>query len=101
MTDETAGNYAVIYVPTLRERLWRRVGFRFHLGDEPEGTETFPGWMRTNIRLDFGWLDRLRLLLTGRLRVTLSSHFDALSPAVVKSRLDWTIAAPGDGSGCP
>jgi hypothetical protein len=83
-------------LPTRTQRFWRWVGFRFHLGDEPEGAETMPGWMQTKAHFQFGIADRIRLLLTGRITVTLSTHIDTPSPDVCKTRLDWLIHAPGD-----
>ena len=83
-------------VPTLTERFWKAVGFHYHLGDEPPDADLLPGWMRTDMSLDFGWSDRLRLLLTGRLRISSIVHFDTPSPEVCKSRMDWRILAPGD-----
>lgn len=93
MSDASA-NYASVYVPNRRERFWRSLGFRFHLGDEPEGVDALSGWMRTDTSFNFGWFDRFRLLLTGRLRVSVTVHFDTPSPAVCKSRIDWRIVAP-------
>ncbi len=84
-------NQAFIHVPTLRERILRRLGYRYHLGVEPEGCEALDGWMRTDIRLHFGWADRLRLLATGRLFIASVVHTDTPSPAVCKSRVDWMI----------
>lgn len=96
MTEHLAVDQALTRIPTLRERFWRAVGFHYHHGDEPEGTETLQGWSYTNVRFQFGWPDRLRLLLTGRLKVVVVSHFDAPSPDIVKNRIDWLIAAPGE-----
>lgn len=84
-------NTAFFHEPTLAERIWRRLGFRYHLGDEPEGCESLEGWMRTDIHLRFGWADRLRLLATGRLFIASIVHTDTPSPAVCKSRVDWMI----------
>lgn len=92
----TVEGYAAHHVPTLRERFWRALGFRYHLGEEPEGVEALEGWMRTDMRLEFSIADRLRLLLTGRLFVASIVHTDAPSPSVCKSRLDWRIYAPGE-----
>ena len=89
MTDTT--NQAFQPVPTLGERIRRRLGFRYHLGDEPEGCEALEGWMRTDIRLRFGWADRIRLLTTGRLFIACIVHTDTPSPDVCKSRVDWMI----------
>lgn len=84
-------NQASIHVPTLRQRILRRLGYRYHLGDAPVGGDVMQGWMRTDIRLHFGWADRLRLLATGRLFIASIVHTDTPSPAVCKSRVDWMI----------
>ena len=93
MTDAT--NNAMYHMPSLRERFWRKIGYTYHLGDEPEGADVLPGWMRTDMRLHFGWADRLRLLLTGRLFIASIVSTDTPSPSVCKSRMDWRIVAPG------
>lgn len=87
-------NYAAIHVPTLRERFWRKLGFRYHLGDEPEGVETLAGWMRTDIRLHFSIADRMRLLVSGRLFVASIVHTDTPSASICKSRVDFRIEEP-------
>ncbi|MGO6998979.1 hypothetical protein [Rhizobium leguminosarum] len=87
---------AMFHKPTLKERLLRKLGFRYHLGDEPEGVGQLEGWMRTDIRLDFSIADRLRLLLTGRLFVVSIVHTDNPSASICKSRVDWRIFAPGE-----
>lgn len=91
-------NEAMFQKPTLLRRFWRSLGFRYHLGDEPDGINTLDGWMRTDMRLEFGVVDRLRLLLTGRLFVASIVHMDTPSPAICKSRLGWRIYAPGERS---
>jgi len=93
MTDATNGVYT--FKPTLKQRFWRALGFHFHLGEEPEGIDRLPGWMKTEISLNFGWIDRLRLLMTGRLRVHSTVYFDTPSPMVCKSRVDWHALPPG------
>lgn len=97
MTDTakpTEGGY-MVYTPTLRERFWRKLGFRYHLGEEPEGPE-LQGWMQTVAGLRLSFTDRLRILLTGHLRIKLTMSIDTPSPATVKTRMDWEIRAPGD-----
>ena len=89
-------NTAFFREPTLRERIWRRLGFRYHLGEEPEGCEALQGWMRTDIGLHFGLADRLRLLATGRLFIASVVHTDTPSAMLTKSRVDWMIKAPGE-----
>jgi hypothetical protein len=88
-------NTARMHVPTLAERFWRKMGFHYHLGDEPEGTEKMTGWMQTTARFDFSVLDRLRLLMTGRLKVVLSIHTDGKVDNAI-SRVDYEIKYPGD-----
>lgn len=83
------------YKPTRVERLWRCLGFRYHLGEEPEGVENMPGWFVTETRFHFTLADRLRLLISGRLRVRLTGHADA-KVDTVKNRMDWRIYAPGE-----
>lgn len=94
MTDATE-NTAMCHAPTLRERFWRKVGYIYHLGDEPEAADVLPGWMRTDIHLHFGWADRLRLLLTGKLFIASIVSTDTPSASVCKTRMDWRIVAPG------
>lgn len=94
MTDTIQASCAH-YVPSLRERFFRKLGFRYHLGEEPEGTDGLPGWSCTDSHLHFGIADRLRLLLTGKLFVSTKMHSDVPSAMVVKTRLDWRIVEPG------
>ncbi len=88
-------NSAMIHVPTLRERFWRALGFRYHLGDEPDGVDKMTGWMQTRSRIDFSFPDRLRLLLTGRLSIVLTQHTDA-EVVTCLNRFDFQIKAPGE-----
>ena len=43
--------YYVEYRPTARERFWRKMGYRFHLGEQEPGGPTegkcWSGWMQT------------------------------------------------------
>lgn len=86
---------AMHHVPTWRERAWRRLGYRYHLGDEPDGIDAMPGWMCTESRIHFGWADRIRLLLSGRLHMRLVQH-TTVQVEDTKNRLDWHIVAPGE-----
>lgn len=97
MSDTTQNGY-VTYTPTLAERFWRKLGYRYHLGDEPEGTDGMPGWMVHGVRLRFSFADRLRLLLTGRLHVKSMMHTDVPCANVIKTRVDWEIVRPGGQS---
>jgi hypothetical protein len=93
MTDTTNGY--MVYNPTPAERFWRKFGYRYHLGDEPDGTDGLPGWMTHGVRLRFTMADRVRLLLTGRLHVKSVLILDTPSPDVIKARIDWEIERPG------
>lgn len=84
----------VEFKPTLGHRLRRWLGFRRHLGEEPEGTEQMK-WAQTNVHLGFGLVDRLRLLATGRLRVILTTYTSE-DFMTVKTRMDWGIDGPGE-----
>jgi hypothetical protein len=93
MTDETAQNLCMQYVPTKSDIFWRKMGFRYHHGDDSENPPT-TGWMMTETKFRFSMGDRLRLLLTGRLVVRHVSDMDTPSPDKVATRLDWHILAP-------
>lgn len=82
------GGY-VIHTPSLALRAMRWLGFRYHLGDEPKDPPT-EGWMCTETRMRFGWADRMRLLLTGRLYIRLVQHLPVRCD-YAKNRLDWHI----------
>lgn len=94
--EPTHHAYYSVHFPTFRERFWRWVGFRYHLGEDPTEIEALKGWMKTDIRIHFGVMDRLRLLLTGRLFVASVVHMDTASPTICKSRVDFMIHAPGE-----
>lgn len=93
MDTSTHQSGAVEFRPTLPQRIWRAFGFRYHLGTEPEGTETLTGWMCTETRMHFGFLDRLRLLISGRLHIKLVQH-TPVQCDYSRNRLDWQIEPP-------
>lgn len=95
MASDTTQCFAMAYVPTWRERFWRKLGFRHHRGEEPRDVDAMPGWMNTATCFSFSFTDRLRLLLTGRLLISTISHTDTPSPMTIKNRVDWQIYAPG------
>lgn len=85
--QDTVGYEAV---PSLAQRAWRALGFRYHLGEEPEGIEKLEGWMCTETRMHFSISDRLRLLLTGRLHIKLVQYLPVRCD-FSRNRLDWQI----------
>jgi hypothetical protein len=96
MSDAANQSNAFYAKPTFWEKFWRAAGYRVQLGSEPEGMSDMPSWMRTEIAIDFGWFDRMRLLTTGRLRVSSTVACDAVELGATKSRVDWRIVRPGE-----
>jgi hypothetical protein len=73
---------ALSMAPTFQQRFWRAMGFRYILNELPENVhDTLPGWMITKTVYHFGFLDRLRLLTSGRTAVDMRQ---ATSPQVDK-----------------
>jgi hypothetical protein len=93
-TEIATGGFAV-YKPTIFDRLWRWAGFRYHFGEDPPDYENLPGRIRTESGFSFGMTDRLRILMTGRLKVVTALYTDTPSPTVIKTQMDWQIFAPG------
>lgn len=85
--------YAMQGTSTRRERFWRALGYRFHLGDEPENTEAKTGWFKTGVLVTLGWHERLLLLVSGRLKVELTNYSDG-QPENIVSRVDITYVPP-------
>lgn len=92
---EAKQDQAFYRVPTWTERAWRSLGYRYHLGVEPDGIDAMKGWMCTESRLHFSVLDRLRLLVSGRLHMRLVQH-TTVQVEDTKNRFDWHILAPGE-----
>lgn len=80
MTDHC---YVAIDAPTLLERLWRRL-FPGRYREIPEDLEGFaPSYMMTDVRIRLDWADRLRVLVSGNLRVETTTKTD-----VIVSKMD-------------
>lgn len=93
MSETTDG--AFYAKPTLGQKAARFFGFRYHLGEDPEGVDAYQGWMVTETRMQFDFLDRLRLLVSGKLHIRLVQH----TPEKVdhsRNRLDWQILPPSE-----
>lgn len=93
LTEPIKNGY-VTYTPTRSERFWRALGFRYHLGEEPEGIDQLKGWMCTEMRMHLSFADRVRLLLTGRIHLRLVQLLP-VECEFAKNRFDWEIKAPG------
>lgn len=96
MTDATHEGRAMCSRPTIAQRFWRALGFRYHLGEEPKGADELPGWMRTDMRMHFKVADRLRLLISGKLFIASIVSTDTPSAMIAMSRMDWRILDPGE-----
>lgn len=87
----TENAFAMEYRPSLSERFWRALGWRYHFVDLPETPEVekMPGWAMTHVRLSLSFGDRLRLLFTGRVRLDIrqklsSEVMDIVSAASIE-----------------
>lgn len=87
-------NTAMEYRPNWRERLCRRLGYRYHLAELPDGIEdVMPGWMVTNSVIHFSMADRIRLLFSGELRMETRHALDAKVDDVI-SAMSFRIGDP-------
>ena len=75
MSDAAEGYYSE-YVAPLSERVARRLGFRRAYQERPEETAEFPSYMVSNIRIGVSILDRLRLLISGKMEVEIVTQTD-------------------------
>lgn len=73
-TDAT-GFYEEYRAPW-HERIWRWFGYRHAYQPRPEETAEFPSYMVTVTRVHLSILDRLRLLVSGRLDVEAVTQTD-------------------------
>lgn len=92
---EAAQAFYSVYLPTRLERLWRSLGFRYHLGEEPEGYDGMQ-FVRTDMGLHFSLKDRLRVLFSGKLFIRSTVYSAEPPPKEPKSRMDWHILPPGE-----
>lgn len=93
MKSATATDGAFYYRPTLAERFARLLGFKYRQGEEPSDIDALPGWAQTRIGLRFTVLDRVRLLVTGRLDLTVT-HYANRQIDTQKNRIDLRFPAP-------
>ena len=93
MTEEVM-NGCMAYKPTLSDKAARFLGYRHHHGPEPRDHETLTqGWARTETSLNFTFGDRLRLLFSGKLRIS-HTHYANTIIDQMQSRVDLTFYAP-------
>jgi hypothetical protein len=98
-TPTSADGY-MVYKPSFKDKAARFFGYRHQHGVEPPDHEKLTqGWARTETSINFTLGDRLRLLFSGKLRIShthyTDGHFDTM-----QSRMDMTLYAPWeDGRG--
>lgn len=89
--------YCMVARPTLAQRFWRWLGFGKYDGPElPARCINWPGWAATTVIVQVSPLDRLRLLLLGRMRV----HLRQASPQPIEDVITAAavqIVSPVDG----
>lgn len=85
-------NGYVDYKPSTYEKIIKKLGFKYHLGKEPN-TEGLTKWAMTNTYLNLSVFDRVRLLFTGRIKLVHAQHMNEDISKVV-TRFDFQIYAP-------
>ena len=97
--SDAVGYYAVVGKPSLRERLWRWLGFR-HRFDEAlwkwrnEPTDGFAeGVITTTVAVRLGKTDRLRLLVSGHCEVAVYTKTSVLVEHAV-TRSQFAVLSP-------
>lgn len=90
---ENTQNFAMEYKPTRRERFWKWLGYRYFLVDLPDDTDQMPGWMMTTTRIEFSIADRLRFLLSGKIKIDIRQATDVRVERCV-SAVSFSITPP-------
>lgn len=96
LNNDMATNEAMVHIPTWRDKMWRWLGFNYHLGEEPQGSETMPGWAMTDVKFQFNKRDRIRLLFSGKLSIKVVMYAKTELPERMRNRVDWRIKRPGE-----
>ena len=95
----TATDGAFEYIHTFWDKVLSRLGYRMNHEDEPPTLDPkkHVGRMHTVAEFSFRWPDRLRLLLTGRLKVEITHYTTQQIDESVNS-VSYRIFAPGEQS---
>lgn len=94
MSDEAQNASCMEYRPTFAERFWRKAGYRYHLQELPDEADGMPGWAMTHVNLTLSFTDRLRLLISGRMRLDVRQAMSE-SVTTVISATSVEIVRPG------
>lgn len=79
---------------TLMQRLWRWLGYRYHLGEDHDDEGWEKGMLMNVSGMKLDWADRLRILISGHIRITLTHDLDQPVDRI-RTRMDWEIVEPG------
>lgn len=82
---------------TPAEKLADRLGFGAHYSPKPEGWDGMKGEIIESFDLRLSLLDRLRLLITGKLHVAAIVRTDRPAPDNSRAVFVWQIAPPFEG----
>ena len=83
-----------VYTPSLTERLWRALGYRSHRPEMSEDGEKLPFWIMTNTHVNMSILDRIRLLVSGKMIVRTETRTD-VPVAITITASSVEIERPG------
>lgn len=64
------------YKPSRTERFWRALGYCSHRPVMSEEGEKLPFWIMTNVNVNMSILDRIRLLISGKMIVRTETRTD-------------------------
>lgn len=70
-TPASENTFAMVASPSWRHKLGQMLGYRYHHPDVDanEKAAIMPGWWRTDIHVRLSFLDRIRILVSGRMLV--------------------------------
>lgn len=70
-TDDENAYEVLSYKPSLRERFWKKLGYKYYHTDEPEdfNLEKYADAIFFRTTFSFGFLDRVRLLFTREFKI--------------------------------
>ena len=99
MSDSTNGG--VFYSPEPRPTIWRRLGFRHRFDQElfdwkwedPPEEGFAEGFITTNVTITVSFLDRLRLLLSGRAELSVYTKTSVTVDRAV-GRSEFSVLPP-------
>lgn len=83
---------AVTGKPSLSRRLWWRLGFGRHdfsSIDEDLEAAKLPGWFRTDVMIYVSFMDRVRLLISGKATMQIENRSNVVVDTVISRSTFW------------